>query len=127
MVIRSQMRALVFLTGFALTVAYSSVRAQEIPLVTGATWTASSADVKKAYLVGIANTIQVEAAYEGTNPPPDGQSIVPRVTRGMKGQTLDGVREALDKWYAANPDKLQRPVIETIWFEMVVPGLVKNK
>ena len=49
------------------------------------------------------------------------------VTRGMKGQTLDGVREGLDKWYAANPDKLQRPVIETIWFEMVVPGLAKNK
>jgi hypothetical protein len=37
------------------------------------------------------------------------------------------VREALDKYYAVNPDKLGRPVIETIWFEMVVPGLAKNK
>ena len=107
--------------------AWGSAHAQEIPLVTGALWTQSSEQVKKAYLVGIANTIQVEAAYEGNNPPTDGQSIVPRVTRGMKGQTLDSVREGLDKWYAANPDKLQRPVIETIWFEMVVPGLAKNK
>jgi hypothetical protein len=127
MSMKLQSRALLFLAALALTVACNSVRAQEIPLVTGALWTASTAEVKKAYLVGIANTIQVEAAYEGTNPPPDGQSIVPRVTRGMKGQTLDGVREALDRWYAANPDKLQRPVIETIWFEMVVPGLAKNK
>ena len=47
--------------------------------------------------------------------------------RGLKGQTLDSVRDGLDKWYAANPDKLQRPVIETMWFEMVVPGLAKNK
>jgi hypothetical protein len=81
--------------------------------------------VKKAYLMGIANVIQVEAAFEGTNPPPDTQSLVPRLTRGMKGQTLDSVREGLDKWYAANPGKLQRPVIETIWFEFVVPGLQK--
>jgi len=107
--------------------AWGSARAQEIPIVTGALWTTSSDQVKKAYLVGIANAIQVEAAYEGTNPPPDAQSIVPRLAKGMKGQTLDSVRDGLDKWYAANPDKLQRPVIETIWFEMVVPGLAKNK
>jgi len=124
---RLQLRALLLLTGVALTLACTSVRAQEIPLVTGALWTASSDQVKKAYLVGIANTIQVETAYSASNPPSDGQSIVPRAVKGMRGQTLDGVREALDKWYAANPDKLQRPVIETIWFEMVVPGLAKNK
>jgi poly(3-hydroxyalkanoate) synthetase len=41
--------------------------------------------------------------------------------------TLDSVRDALNKWYAAHPDQLQRPVIETIWFEMVVPGLQKPK
>ena len=94
-------------------------------MVTGQLWTQSTDQVKKAYLIGIANAFQLEAAYEGNNPPPDGQSIVPRLMKGMKGQTLDSVREGLDKWYAANPDKLQRPVIETIWFEMVVPGLRK--
>ena len=57
----------------------------------------------------------------------DAQSLVPRLAKGMKNQTLDSVRDGLDRWYAANPDKLQRPVIETIWFEMVVPGLAKNK
>jgi len=127
MAMRMQPRTLLLLTSLALTVAWSGARAQEIPLVTGAIWSASSEQVKKAYLVGIANTIQVETAYAASNPPSDGQSIVPRAARGMKGQTLDGVREALDKWYAANPDKLQRPVIETIWFEMVIPGLAKNK
>ena len=128
MATRMQLRAAMMVACVTLAAAWgSSARAQEIPLVTGALWTTSSEPVKKAYLVGIANTIQVEAAYEGNNPPTDGQSIVPRATRGLKGQTLDGVREALDKYYAANPDKLQRPVIETIWFEMVVPGLAKNK
>jgi hypothetical protein len=45
----------------------------------------------------------------------------------MTGQTLSSVLETVDKWYAAHPDQLQRPVIETIWFEMVVPGLKTNK
>ncbi len=127
MATRIHLRAAMMVACLTLAAAWGSAHAQEIPLVTGALWTQSSEQVKKAYLVGIANIIQVEAAYENPSPPADAQSIVPRVTRGMKGQTLDSVREGLDKWYAANPDKLQRPVIETIWFEMVVPGLAKNK
>ncbi len=104
--------------------ACGSVRADEVPLVTGEHWTKSSEDVKKAYLVGIANVLQVETAFEGSNPPPDAQSIVPRFVKGLKGQTLDTVREGLDRWYAAHPDRIQRPVIETIWFELVIPGLI---
>ena len=127
MAAKLQLRAAMMVACMTLAAAWGSAQAQEIPVVTGAIWTQSSEPVKKAYLVGIANAIQVETAYEGTNPPSDAQSIVPRLAKGMKGQTLDSVREGLDKYYSANPDKLQRPVIETIWFEMVVPGLAKNK
>ena len=127
MATKIHLRGAMLLVCMTLAAAWGSVHAQEIPVVTGALWTASSEPVKKAYLIGIANAIQVETAYEGANPPTDAQSIMPRLAKGMKGQTLDSVREGLDKWYAANPDKLQRPVIETIWFEMVVPGLAKNK
>jgi hypothetical protein len=59
--------------------------AQEIPVVIGELWPKSPEPVKKAYLVGIGNAIQIEAAYEGANPPTDGQSIVPRLSRGLKG------------------------------------------
>jgi hypothetical protein len=110
-----------------LAVASSSARADEVPLITGEHWTKSSEQLKKAYLVGIANVVQVETAYAGSSPPADAQSVVPRFARGLKGHTLDSVRDALDAWYAAHPDRLQRPVIETIWFELVVPGLQKSK
>lgn len=100
-----------------------AAQAQEIPLITGKQWTESSEQTKKAYLVGIANLAQVDLAYYEGKPPADSQSIIPRLARGLKGQTLDSVRQGLDRWYAANPQKLQRPVLETIWFEMVVPGL----
>ena len=101
--------------------------ADEVPLVTGEHWVRSSDEVKKAYLIGIANVAQVETTYNAANPPTDAQSIVPRMVKGLKGETLDTVREGLNKWYAAHPDRLQRPVVETIWFEMVVPGLQKSR
>jgi len=107
----------------AAALAWGSARADDVPLVTGEHWSKSNEQLKRVYLIGLANVIQVETAYHAAKPPSDDQSFVPRFARGMKGQTLDSVREALDRWYAAHPDKLQRPVIETIWFEMVVPGL----
>lgn len=125
MLTKSKLRVASFVTCLMLATAWGNAQAQEIPLVTGATWTASSDQLKKAYLIGIANAVQVETAFGAANPPSDAQSLVPRLVRGLKGQTLDSVREGLDKWYAANPGKLERPVIETIWFEFVVPGLKK--
>jgi hypothetical protein len=126
MVVKSKWRAAMLAACMTLALASGAARADEIPLITGEHWTKSSDEQKKAYLVGIANVVQVEVAYEGAAPPSDTQSIVPRMAKGLKGQTLDGVRDGLNKWYAANPQRLQRPVIETIWFEMVVPGLQKT-
>lgn len=106
---------LLLLTGVA--------NADEVPMVTGEHWVKSSDELKKAYLIGVVNVLQIEHAYEVTSPPPDAQSLVPRLAKGLKGQTLDGVRDRLNRWYAAHPDQLKRPVLETIWFEIVVPGL----
>jgi len=108
-------------------VAISPVQAADIPLVTGDQWTKSTPEIQKAYLIGLVNLTQIDTAFSAGNPPTDAQSVLPRLVKGMQGQTLDSVREGLNKWYAANPGKLQRPVIETIWFEMAVPGLQKNK
>ena len=103
------------------------VRAQDIPLVDGELWMKSSDGEKKAYLVGVANLLQVETAYSGASPAGDAQTIVPRMVKGLRGgkYTLDSVRSGLDSWYGSNPARLQRPVIEVIWFEMVVPGMQK--
>lgn len=119
--------AMTAMAWMALMLGSSVARADEIPLITGKQWTESSDQMKKAYLVGIANVVQVDIAYHAGNAPPDTASIVPRFARGLKGHSLDTVRQGLDRWYAAHPDQLQRPVIETIWFEMVVPGLAGKK
>jgi len=101
--------------------------AEEVPLVNGTHWTKSAPEVKKAYLVGLANAIQVDVAYQADNPKANTSDFSPKVAAGMKGHTLETALAAIDQWYAAHPDQLQRPVVETIWFEMVVPGLNKSK
>ena len=116
-------RALALAACATLLLVAGAANADEVPMVTGEHWTKSSDELKKAYLIGIANVLQVEHAYEVATPPTDQQSLVPRMAKGLKGQTLDSVRERLNRWYAAHPDQLQRPVLETIWFEIVVPGL----
>ncbi|WP_427939397.1 hypothetical protein [Achromobacter marplatensis] len=88
----------------------------------GKQWTESDASLKKAYLLGIANLLQVERAYQERRKLNDTQTLVPRFANGLQAHTLDSVRDGLDSWYAANPTKLDRPVIETLWFEIVVPG-----
>jgi hypothetical protein len=120
---KTHWRLMLLAVSMALMVISGVARAQEIPLITGEHWTKSSEDMKKAYLLGMANIVQIELAYEGPNPASDAQSVLPRMVKGLKGHTLDSVREELNKWYAAHPDQVQRPVIETIWFELVVPGL----
>lgn len=125
MSMKLQLRTAVAVTCMALAMAAAPVRAAEVQMITGEQWTQSSEAVKKAYLIGLANMIQVQTAYQGANPPTDAQSFIPRLAKGMQGQTLDGVRENLDRWYAANPTKLKRPVLDIIWFEMAVPGLKK--
>ena len=127
MAINSELRATLLAACMTLALAAGAARAQEIPVVTGDHWSKSTEQVKKAYLVGIANVLQVEAAYQAANPPAMTQSLIPRAAKGLQGQTLDSVQQKLDSWYAANPTKLQRPVIETIWFEIVVPGSPKAK
>jgi hypothetical protein len=127
MAMKLQLRAAMFAACMTVAMLSGSARADEVPLVTGEHWTKSTEQLKKVYLIGVANVLQVDTAYHAESPPSDSQSIVPRLAKGLKGQTLDSVREGLDRWYAANPDRLQRPVLETIWFEMVVPGLQKTK
>jgi len=125
MAIKPQWRTLLSLTFLSLAVMGNVARAENIPIVTGQQWMESSPEAKKAYLVGIANLIEVERAYAGNAA--NSNDIAQRFGKGMQGQTLDSVRAGLDNYYASNPTMIQHPVIETLWFQMVVPGLKKNQ
>ena len=81
---RQLLRRAVFVAGVALAGAWGVAHAQDVPMVTGEHWTTSTEAAKKAYLVGIANLVQVETAFYAANPPSDSQNFVPRLARGLR-------------------------------------------
>ncbi|MEX3788882.1 hypothetical protein [Paraburkholderia sp. BR14374] len=125
MISKPQWRTLLSATFLSLAMMGNVARAENIPIVTGQQWMQSTDEQKKAYLVGISNVIDIERAYAGNTA--NSNDIAQRFGKGMQGQTLDSVRQGLDSYYAANPTMIQHPVIETLWFQMVVPGLKKNQ
>ena len=94
----------------------------DVVMATGEHWTGASETGKLAYLLGIANTLDVEQAIQNDEPPADDASLVPVMARGLNGMTLRQVAEQLDGWYADNPEQLTRPVLEAIWFEIAKPN-----
>ena len=123
--IKLKWRAPLSLVFLSLVMFSNVARAEDIPIVTGQQWVASSEAEKKAYLIGIANLLDIERAYAGTTA--NKGDITQRFGKGMQGRTLDSVRQGLDDYYAANPTMIQHPVIETLWFQMVLPGLKQNQ
>jgi len=124
---RLKMRGFAAACCLAVIGAWSPVATADAVIVNGKHWVESSHQLKKAYLLGVANVLDVEEAYYGANPPSDTQSYIPRAVRGLTagGYTVDTVLTGLDAWYAANPESLDRPVLEIIWAEMVVPNLAQ--
>jgi hypothetical protein len=106
----------------ALAVSVPALAADyQIPVVTGEHWTQSSPQERKAFLVGAATIIELDQEVQGTAPAKN--STIDAWAHGLSGYTFDQMVAAIDKWYADHPDKLRRPVIEIMWYELAQPNL----
>jgi len=98
----------------------------------GKVWKQSSLESKKAFLLGVECSVilehfidaqrreQAETAKERLLP----SSLSP-FQKGwaqvFSGVSSEEIASRIDAWYAANPDKLDRPVFDVIWRELLVP------
>ncbi len=96
--------------------------ATKVRIITGTDWVASDERAKVGFLYGVANFVEVEHAMYGDKMPGDRESLVPVLVRGMGDRTIEDVKDDLDAWYSQNPDRLDRPLIETIWYELALPN-----
>lgn len=96
----------------------------DLVLATGEHWIKAPKEQKVAYLFGIGNTLEIEQAMQGNNPPEviRSNSIVPVMIDGLSQFTTTNVREMLDQWYETHPDQLERPVIEVLYMEFALPN-----
>lgn len=92
---------------------------QEWLVPTGEHWSKATATERGAYVLGILDMAMVE--YQLSGPYPKHRTTVPKLIKALDGMTTPQIVEAVDAYYKANPDKQQRPIIEVIWFQMVVP------
>ena len=88
----------------------------EVPVVTGEHWMKSTPQERKAFLVGAATIIELEQEVQGDNPPK--KTTIDVWCKGLSPYTFDQMVTAIDQWYAANPDKGTRPVVEVMWYEL---------
>ena len=107
----------------ALTGLCASAPAAELPIVNGKHWQASSEKEKKAFLLGAATIIKLEHEVQGNEPLPKEKSLIASWVAGLSKYTLTDVQLAVDAYYKNNPDKLERSVVEVVWYELTLPNL----
>lgn len=113
---KSLLRLLVGLV-LTLLLAVPALAAEyEVPVVTGEHWLKSSPQERKAFLVGAATIIELEQEVQGDNPPQ--KTTIDIWCKGLAPYSFDQMVTAIDQWYAANPDKVARPVVEVMWYEL---------
>jgi hypothetical protein len=85
-------------------------------LVTGKHWQGSSALERRAYLIGVSNVISVGARVDTRQGREDTFSL--NAQKGLGGTQLEAAIAAIDAWYKANPDELDKPALSVIWREL---------
>ena len=96
----------------------------EVPVVTGEHWMKSTPQERKAFLVGAATIIELEQEVQGDTPPK--KTTIDVWCKGLSPYSFDQMVAAIDQWYAANPDKVSRPVVEVMWYELAKPKAGKS-
>ena len=93
---------------------------------TGSVWQKSSLDNKLSFLFGMdtANSREAElAAKNGKMPVSNLSKFEKGWMKAFKDVKRTTIVEEVDAWYAAHPDRLDRPVLGVLWFELVEPRL----
>ncbi|MBF6023085.1 hypothetical protein [Lysobacter niastensis] len=109
--------ALLLVTGLLFA---ATAPAQKV-VVNGDMWLKSSPEIRKAFLVGAGNMIAMEKAYaskKGTAQP----AVGTMAAKAVEGMTLDQVSQRITRWYEANPQRRDVPVMGVIWIDLVKPA-----
>lgn len=92
-------------------------------LADGSDWTGASVEERRAFLFGIANAISVGIGWDERHVPAGQTTYARRFGAGLSGISLGESMRRIDAWYAANPGKLETPVVTVMWREIAKPKL----
>ena len=93
----------------------------------GNDWSKASPDEKRAFLFGIANAISVAIGWDERHVPASQATFSRRARDGLGDTSLGEAVNRIDAWYAANPDRLETPVVAVMWLDIAKPRLQGRK
>jgi hypothetical protein len=113
---------------FALSGTVNAQDDRNLPVVTGKHWVESTEREKKAFLIGMGTIIEIEQEVQSKNPSSEKtKSFIPTFVAGLSQYSITEIMNQIDSWYQAHPDQLNRPVIEVIWSELVIPKVESSQ
>ena len=98
--------------------------ADELEIINGERWVASSVEEKRAYLFGVGNMLELEQAMMGKNyEAMRKDSIVHVLLEGLAGISIADLMIKLDQYYANSPQNKKKAVIEVLYIDMAKANL----
>ena len=108
-----------------------------VDILTGELWQKSSPEEKRAFIFGVDTTVTVEYYVNDTiqdkakKKGSKAKHTLSPFERGWMKALHEMPRKdliaAIDAWYEAHPDRIERPVMGVIWFEIITPRLGEGK
>lgn len=89
----------------------------------GNDWLRATPQMRHAFLFGVANLLSVAVDWDERHVPAGQQTFSRRAKIGLADISLGEVSDRIDRWYGANPGKLDTPVIVVMWNEVARPRL----
>lgn len=88
--------------------------------ITGTEWQRSAERSKLAYVLGIADLMSAEYAFQSARSGlSNSRSAIGRLHAGFSDVSVTDAVAGIDAFYTENPDKLDQTVIEALWIILV--------
>lgn len=109
----------------ALACCVPATFAAQLTIVDGSLWKQSSPAERRAYLVGIGNTITIGNLYDQQKVPGQHATFMRRLATVIAEfpVTLEAAEQRIDAWYNSHPNQLAKPVFAVLWLEFIKPHL----
>lgn len=96
------------------------------PVVTGVNWLKASPEERLAFVTGMTTIIELEKEVQARDGSVQGKGLVSSWVAGLSPYKLTDIVAIIDGYYAKEPGRLDRSVVEVMWFEAAVPNLQKR-
>jgi len=91
------------------------------PDIDGKVWTHSTDSDKRAFLLGVSNAVVLEYHLR-TKRSEEPSRFVKGWVAAFKDSSWSDMVSKVDAYYANNPTKLRRNVLDVVWHEMIAPN-----